>query len=100
MNKHLTILGHLFIFVLSNANYAFGYSESPLLSKMVKNGKLPPIESRLPRTPRIIDFASRNLEIGKFGGTIKMLMARAKDARQMTVYGYARLLIFLSLIHI
>ena len=94
MNKHLTILGHLFIFVLSNSNYAFGYSESPLLSKMVKNGKLPPIESRLPQTPRIIDFASRNLEIGKFGGTIKMLMARAKDARQMTVYGYARLLIY------
>ena len=94
MNKHLTILGHLFIFVLSNSNYAFGYSESPLLSKMVKNGKLPPVESRLPQTPRVIDFAGRNLEIGKFGGTLKMLMARAKDARQMTVYGYARLLIY------
>ena len=94
MNKHLTLFGYLFVFILSFANCAFGYSESPLLSKMVKNGKLPPIESRLPQTPRIIDFASRNLEIGKFGGTIKMLMARAKDARQMTVYGYARLLIY------
>ena len=94
MNKHLTIFGYSLIFILSFASYAFGYSESPLLSKMVKNGKLPPIESRLPQTPRIIDFASRNLEIGKFGGTIKMLMARAKDARQMTVYGYARLLIY------
>jgi len=74
--------------------YAFGYSESPLLKKMVKNGELPPVESRLPKTPRIIDYSSRNLSIGKYGGTIKMLMARAKDARQMTVYGYARLLIF------
>tara|TARA_B100000497_G_scaffold119240_1_gene146405 strand:- start:608 stop:2485 length:1878 start_codon:yes stop_codon:yes gene_type:complete len=74
--------------------YAFGYSESPLLKKMVKNGELPPVESRLPKTPRTIDYSSRNLSIGKYGGTIKMLMARAKDARQMTVYGYARLLIF------
>jgi len=94
MNKHLTLFGYLFVFILSFANCAFGYSESPLLSKMVKNGKLPPVESRLPQTPRVIDFAGRNLEIGKFGGTLKMLMARAKDARQMTVYGYARLLIF------
>ena len=94
MNKHLTLFGYLFVFILSFANCAFGYSESPLLSKMVKNGKLPPVESRLPQTPRVIDFAGRNLEIGKFGGTIKMLMARAKDARQMTVYGYARLLIY------
>ena len=94
MNKHLTLFGYLFVFILSFANCAFGYSESPLLSKMVKNGKLPPVESRLPQTPRVIDFASRNLEIGKFGGTLKMLMARAKDARQMTVYGYARLLIY------
>lgn len=94
MNKHLTLFSYLFVFILSFSNCAFGYSESPLLSKMVKDGKLPPVESRLPRIPRIIDFASRNLEIGKFGGTIKMLMARAKDARQMTVYGYARLLIY------
>ena len=94
MNKYLTLFGYLFVFILSFANCAFGYSESPLLSKMVKNGKLPPVESRLPQTPRVIDFAGRNLEIGKFGGTLKMLMARAKDARQMTVYGYARLLIY------
>jgi len=94
MNKHLTLFGYLFVFILSFANCAFGYSESPLLSKMVKNDKLPPVESRLPQTPRVIDFAGRNLEIGKFGGTLKMLMARAKDARQMTVYGYARLLIY------
>ena len=94
MNKHLTLFGYLFVFILSFANCAFGYSESPLLSKMVKNGKLPPVESRLPQTPRVIDFAGRNLEIGKFGGTLKMLMARAKAARQMPVYGYARLLIY------
>ena len=94
MIKHFTIFGYLLIFILCFTEYALSYSESPLLSKMVRNNNLPPVELRLPQTPRIIDFASRNLEIGKYGGTIKMLMARAKDARQMTVYGYARLVIF------
>ena len=94
MNKQFTILGYISFFILIFTQYAFGYSESPLLTKLVQNGELPPVESRLPKTPRIIDFSSRNLSIGKYGGTIKMLMARAKDARQMTVYGYARLLIF------
>jgi peptide/nickel transport system substrate-binding protein len=94
MNKQFTILGYISFFILIFTQYAFGYSESPLLTKLVQNGKLPPVELRLPKTPRIIDFSSRNLSIGKYGGTIKMLMARAKDARQMTVYGYARLLIF------
>ena len=94
MNKQSTILGYISFFILIFTQYAFGYSESPLLTKLVQNGKLPPVELRLPKTPRIIDFSSRNLSIGKYGGTIKMLMARAKDARQMTVYGYARLLIF------
>ena len=94
MTKGLTTLRYITFCILMFTQYAFGYSESPLLKKMVKNGELPPVESRLPKTPRIIDYSSRNLSIGKYGGTIKMLMARAKDARQMTVYGYARLLIF------
>ncbi|MDG1886636.1 MAG: ABC transporter substrate-binding protein [Alphaproteobacteria bacterium] len=94
MTKGLTTLRYITFCILMFTQYAFGYSESPLLKKMVKNGELPPVESRLPKTPRTIDYSSRNLSIGKYGGTIKMLMARAKDARQMTVYGYARLLIF------
>ena len=71
MIKHFTISGYLLIFILCFTEYALSYSESPLLSKMVKNNNLPPVELRLPQTPRMIDFASRNLEIGKYGGTIK-----------------------------
>ena len=57
MIKHFTISGYLLIFVLCFTEYALSYSESPLLSKMVKNNNLPPVELRLPQTPRIIDFA-------------------------------------------
>ena len=85
MTKGLTTLRYITFCILMFTQYAFGYSESPLLKKMVKNGELPPVESRLPKTPRIIDYSSRNLSIGKYGGTIKMLMARAEEARQMTV---------------
>ncbi|MGB0684224.1 MAG: ABC transporter substrate-binding protein [Magnetovibrionaceae bacterium] len=47
---------------------------------------LPPMTERLPETPSRVE----GLE-GLHGGTLEMLMARAKDTRMMTVYGYARL---------
>ena len=72
-------------------NNAFAYSEAPSLAKKVAAGKLPPVEDRLPFNPRKLNFKNLGLKIGKYGGSIRMLMARAKDARQMSVYGYSRL---------
>ena len=62
MTKGLTTLRYITFCILMFTQYAFGYSESPLLKKMVKNGELPPVESRLPKTPRIIDY----LELKKY----------------------------------
>ena len=73
------------------SNNAFAYSEAPSLAKKVAAGKLPPVEERLPFNPRKLNFKNSGLKIGKYGGSIRMLMARAKDARQMSVYGYSRL---------
>ncbi|MDE0810671.1 MAG: ABC transporter substrate-binding protein, partial [Alphaproteobacteria bacterium] len=73
---------------------ASAYVGPPVLADRVESGELPAVDQRLPATPRVVDFAKRGLEIGKHGGTLRMLMARAKDARQMTVYGYARLVIY------
>ena len=73
------------------SNNAFAYSEAPSLAKKVAAGKLPPVEERLPFNPRKLNFKNLGLKIGKYGGSIRMLMARAKDARQMSVYGYSRL---------
>ena len=61
------------------------------MAKKVAAGKLPPVEERLPFNPRKLNFKNLGLKIGKYGGSIRMLMARAKDARQMSVYGYSRL---------
>ncbi|MBH68290.1 MAG: peptide ABC transporter substrate-binding protein [Rhodospirillaceae bacterium] len=72
----------------------FCYTDAPSLRNEVLSGKLPPVDKRLPFKPRILDFKSKNLVIGKYGGSIRMLMARAKDARQMTVYGYSRLIVY------
>ena len=93
-HRYLSIFASVALFAVMFTQTSLGYSESPLLTELVRKGELPPVELRLPKNPREIDFVSRNLSIGKYGGSIRMLMARAKDARQMTVYGYARLLIF------
>ena len=84
----------LAILVAAAPEKAVAYRESPVLTEKVTSGELPPVDQRLPEKPRVVNFAKRGLEIGKHGGTIRMLMARAKDARQMTVYGYARLIIY------
>ena len=81
----------VFLMFFSIAGNAFAYSEAPSLAKKVAAGKLPPVEERLPFNPRKLNFKNLGLKIGKYGGSIRMLMARAKDARQMSVYGYSRL---------
>ncbi|MBP5858128.1 ABC transporter substrate-binding protein [Marivibrio halodurans] len=63
----------------------------PYFADRVADGTLPPVEQRAPRRPALIDFAARGQTPGRHGGDIRMLMSRAKDSRQLTVYGYARL---------
>ena len=52
---------------------------------MVANGKLPPLEERLPENPLVVDFDAEGKTIGKYGGELRMLMGRAKDIGQITV---------------
>ena len=40
------------------------YSEAPMLAELVKAGKLPPVEERLPVNPYVFPVAEK---IGKFG---------------------------------
>ena len=90
LNISITFTLVFLVFFYINNN-AFAYSEAPSLAKKVAAGKLPPVKERLPLIPRKLNFKNLGLEIGKYGGSIRMLMARAKDARQMSVYGYSRL---------
>ncbi len=45
---------------------AMKYKEAPMLADMVKAGKLPPVEMRLPPAPRVIKPLD---EVGQYGGT-------------------------------
>ena len=65
--------------------------ETPELMADVAAGKLPPIAERLPQTPLIASFEAPN-RIGKHGGEVRTLIARARDVRLMAVWGYARLI--------
>jgi len=70
------------------------YLEPPAFVDEVAAGTLPPVAERLPATPSAAAFDRPGQVEGRYGGTMRMLMARARDVRLMVVYGYARLVRF------
>jgi peptide/nickel transport system substrate-binding protein len=61
------------------------------LAAQVQAGSLPPLAERLPEPP-FVDAMDRPWQAtGKYGGQLRLLMGKSRDLRQMTVYGYARL---------
>jgi peptide/nickel transport system substrate-binding protein len=42
------------------------YNEAPMLAELVKQGKLPPVEQRLPKNPIVVKPVEK---VGKYGGT-------------------------------
>ncbi len=73
---------------------AMDYVETPSLAAEVTAGALPPVAQRLPEDPRVVDLKAMDRTVGKPGGVIHMLMGSPKDIRMMTVYGYARFVVF------
>ncbi len=63
----------------------------PYFADRVAAGKLPPVARRLPANPAIAVFDREGQTLGRYGGDLRLLMAKVKDIRMMTVYGYARL---------
>lgn len=68
--------------------------ETPFFSTGVAAGTLPQVADRVPKVPRVIDLPAMNRESGQQGGTWRMLMADQRDLRMMTIYSYARLVVF------
>lgn len=68
--------------------------EIPSLVPDVESGKLPPVQERLPATPRVIGLTDTDRTVGRYGGDMHMIMGKTRDIRQMVVYGYARLVGF------
>ena len=44
------------------------YKEAPMLAELVKAGKLPPVDERLPKNPLVVPVLEA---IGKYGGTMR-----------------------------
>jgi peptide/nickel transport system substrate-binding protein len=66
--------------------------ESAFWQSEVTSGALPPVTERIPQDPLIVDLAANGREFGQQGGTLRTMITRSKDVRQMVVYGYARLI--------
>ena len=85
--NRLTIIMAFGLFVSTGIVTA---EEVPFFESSVSSGKLPPKKERLPDNPLVIDFEKEEKVSGKYGGEMRLLMGRAKDLGQITVYTYAR----------
>ncbi len=68
--------------------------ESELLSAKVASGDLPPVAERIPDQPLVVDLIAKGRQHGVQGGTLRTMVSRSKDIRQMVVLGYSRLMIY------
>jgi len=92
MRRWLIILTTLALAILAGSPSALAeYQESPVLAARVATGDLPPVSERLPEVPFVDTMDKPWQSPGKYGGTLRLLMGGSRDLRQMTVYGYARL---------
>ncbi len=67
------------------------YSESPQLQELVKQGKLPAVEKRLPQNPLII---TPNDSIGQYGGTLNLLGLWGDNGHRIRTLGHETLFSF------
>ncbi|WP_085908060.1 ABC transporter substrate-binding protein [Kiloniella majae] len=65
--------------------------EVPVFEGKVINGEMLPIAKRVPENPFVVK-QSHHWQAGKYGGSIRSLIAKSKDVRLFSVYGYARLI--------
>lgn len=87
----LTILAVILGAAQAGALEPHALKETPFFADRVAQGEMPPVAERLPAEPLVVEFENRGRTIGRQGGRIRTLIARAKDVRYAVVYGYARL---------
>jgi peptide/nickel transport system substrate-binding protein len=74
------------------------YNEAPMLAEMVKAGKLPPVEERLPSEPAVVRTgvllpgSELDLEIGRYGGTMRLVHHNPGDEASVFIQGNESLL--------
>jgi peptide/nickel transport system substrate-binding protein len=66
-------------------------ADAPLFDADLAAGNLPPMASRLPENPRVMDLPAMGRTIGRQGGTIRMLVGGQRDIRLIPINSYSRL---------
>jgi len=89
--KRILICGSVLAACLSFAAQAVPLVETEMFRKDVAAGKMPPVQKRVPDVPLVSAMTEPGMQVGKQGGTLNMLIGRARDVRLLVVYGYARL---------
>jgi peptide/nickel transport system substrate-binding protein len=83
------LLGGASALAIASAEAA-DYHQAPTLDELVKAGKLPPVEQRLPEHPRVITPVER---VGEYGGTWRSGMVGGSDRNWLfRIAGYEPLL--------
>jgi peptide/nickel transport system substrate-binding protein len=72
----------------SGAFQATVYHEAPILAEMVKAGKLPPVDQRLPQNPMLVQPEKR---VGVYGGVWRLAMVKRDPIFMLRVMGYESL---------
>lgn len=89
--RSLAALTGLALLPATPAPAARDMQETTFWQARVAAGEMPPVSERIPREPLIVDLEAKGRSFGKQGGTLRTMITRSKDIRQMVVYGYARL---------
>ena len=65
-----------------------------MLAPLVAAGALPPLAERLPSEPRRDLPKDDDWQLGQYGGTLRTLTRAGRDARDLSLLGYARLVVW------
>jgi peptide/nickel transport system substrate-binding protein len=68
--------------------------ETPMLADKVKAGTLPPVARRIPEPPSVVRSFAGGDGPGRQGGQLTMLVTGTRDTVLMTIYSYARLIVY------
>ena len=91
IRNYATALASLLSVAASFSAASAAMVETEMFRKEVSSGKMPAVEKRLPASPLVYPMTEAGMQPGKQGGTLNMLIGRARDVRMLVVYGYARL---------
>ncbi len=90
MSRRFLSILLLALLILSSIDYGFlyaqkRYNEAPMLAELVRQGKLPSVDKRLPENPLIVEPIEK---VGSYGGTLRFFIVGADWPTFTRTIGY------------